>query len=148
MRRTVPMFVFTCLALGLAACGSQEPGDGQPSAQPTELSTPAEVTTTSFEPSDTAEPAPTASPTTEEYNVASRELNNADAKPVAGSCLAEIGREKAEALSGQCNQISTATRPPCNIQNSCERIRAEIKRGCAFGDGADNPAFCSEQEAR
>ncbi len=71
-------------------------------------------------------------------------LDNSGAQPTEGSCLAELGREKAETLSKQCYAMSPATRPPCNIQNSCEMIREELKRGCEFGDTSDNPDYCSE----
>ena len=69
-------------------------------------------------------------------------LDNSSAQAEPGSCLAELGREKAETLSEQCYAMSPATRPLCNIENSCERIRKELKRGCDFGDTSDNPAYC------
>ena len=83
-------------------------------------------------------------PPTDEYTNSRPALDNSAAEPVAGSCLKELGREAAETLSVQCYNMSPATRPACNIQNSCERIRAELKRGCEFGDTSDNPEYCSE----
>lgn len=46
------------------------------------------------------------------------------------SCSAEIGVSASAALVKQCVQVSPATQPPCNTQNSCTMIRDEIKRGC------------------
>ena len=71
----------------------------------------------------------------------SKEMAGTDAP--ARSCVAEIGREEARALVDQCMQVSPATRPPCNEQNSCEMIRGEIARGCGFGGATDNPDFCA-----
>lgn len=68
------------------------------------------------------------------------------ANGAAASCVEEIGREQAEALAEQCRMISPATRPPCNAENSCEMIRGEIARGCAFGESDDNPDFCDAIE--
>ena len=49
-----------------------------------------------------------------------------------GSCAAEIGSAAADKLAATCRQMSPATRPPCNVANSCEMIRDEIARGKAF----------------
>ena len=49
-----------------------------------------------------------------------------------GSCAAEIGQAAADKLAVTCRQVSPATRPPCNVANSCEMIRDEIARGKAF----------------
>lgn len=62
------------------------------------------------------------------------------------SCLAEIGETAAAQLVDQCIQMSPATRPPCNAANSCDMIRDEIARGCAFGDTSGNPDFCAGYE--
>lgn len=62
------------------------------------------------------------------------------------SCRAELGEEAAAELVDQCIQMSPATHPPCNAQNSCQMIRNEIARGCNFGDGAGNPDFCAQYE--
>ena len=62
------------------------------------------------------------------------------------TCADELGAEAAQVLVDQCLAISPATRPPCNAQNSCDMIRDEIRRGCGFGDAADNPEFCSEYQ--
>lgn len=62
------------------------------------------------------------------------------------TCAEELGADAAQLLVDQCLAISPATRPPCNAQNSCDMIRDEIRRGCGFGDAADNPAFCGEYQ--
>jgi hypothetical protein len=57
------------------------------------------------------------------------------------SCAAEIGAAAAHELADQCRMVSPATRPPCNVANSCAMIRDEIARSCElFRD--DPPAEC------
>lgn len=48
------------------------------------------------------------------------------------SCIGELGLEKAKALVRTCLELSPATHPPCNVENSCSIIRAEIKRSCDY----------------
>ena len=57
------------------------------------------------------------------------------------SCSAEIGSGAAAALVEQCIRVSPATRPPCNVQNSCAMIEDEIARSCAVTGlyAADDP---------
>ena len=116
----------------LAACNA--PDTATPDAEPTEAQSSA------AEPATPTEPKPT--PPTDEYTNSRPALDNSTAEPTEGSCLADLGREKAETLSEQCYNMSPATRPACNIQNSCDTIRAELKRGCNFGDTSDNPDYC------
>jgi len=59
-----------------------------------------------------------------------------------GSCRAEVGARQADIYVKQCREVSPATRPPCNAQNPCALIIAEIKRGCAMLSAAEAPAFC------
>jgi hypothetical protein len=60
-----------------------------------------------------------------------------------GTCLNAVGIERSRQLVNECLQVSPATHPPCNAQNSCSMIVDEIKRGCALiGQGA--PGFCAE----
>ncbi len=80
----------------------------------------------------------------EESNAAPPTSEEATSGPQ--SCLAELGEADAQVLVDQCLSISPATRPPCNVQNDCQMIRDEIRRGCNFGDGADNPDFCADYE--
>ncbi len=89
------------------------------------------------------DPSEPASPATQETDAA----QTADAgagTSAALSCEDEIGRAEADVLVEQCLMVSTATRPPCNVANSCEMIREEIARGCGFGDQSDNPDFCDD----
>lgn len=61
----------------------------------------------------------------------------------ATPCLEAVGAERSKRLVDECLQVSPATHPPCNAQNSCVLIIDEIKRGCSLlGGGA--PAFCAE----
>lgn len=62
-------------------------------------------------------------------------------RAVPRPCAAELGRPGAAALVDQCRQVSLATRPPCNAENSCRLVRDEIRRGCGLL-GAEAPAFC------
>jgi hypothetical protein len=61
------------------------------------------------------------------------------------SCSQEIGKDNASVYVNQCIQISPATHPPCNDQNSCAMIKDEIKRGCEFVKNSPGiPKFCEE----
>jgi hypothetical protein len=53
--------------------------------------------------------------------------------------------DEAKQLVRYCMQVSTSTRPPCNVQNSCDLIVDEIQRGCNLArDGSGKlPSFCS-----
>lgn len=66
---------------------------------------------------------------------------------LAQSCDNEVGAELAATYVEQCIEVSPATRPPCNAENTCELIRNEIARGCA-GLAEDMPEgvpdFCAE----
>jgi predicted component of type VI protein secretion system len=63
----------------------------------------------------------------------------------AGSCSQAVGPERAQRLVQECLQVSPATRPPCNAQNSCVLIIDEIKRGCALLKN-QAPRFCDEYQ--
>lgn len=63
----------------------------------------------------------------------------------APTCTAAVGAERAKRLVEECIQVSPATHPPCNAQNSCELIISEIKRSCAL-IGQTAPSFCSEYQ--
>lgn len=82
-------------------------------------------------------------------------LGAAAQSPVAGSsdeaaakaaedktCLKEVGKARSDQMVKQCLQVSPATHPPCNAQNSCELITDEIRRSCQLL-GQDGPGFCS-----
>ena len=59
------------------------------------------------------------------------------------SCTEERGAASAAALAAQCVQVSPATHPPCNAENACAMIEAEIARGCGMLTGNSKPAFCT-----
>lgn len=63
--------------------------------------------------------------------------------PQGPSCEQTIGLARAQELVKQCLQVSPATHPPCNVQNSCDLIIDEINRGCGFLT-ANAPDFCPE----
>ncbi|MBB3035508.1 hypothetical protein [Alteriqipengyuania lutimaris] len=127
-------------ALLLAACNGQ---DAEPAESDTSGDTAIEQPAPTQTPDTAANDVPSSpTPPDAEYANSRPPLDNSRAQATEGSCLAELGREEAEALSEQCYTMSPATRPPCNIQNSCERIREELKRGCEFGDISRNPDYC------
>jgi hypothetical protein len=61
------------------------------------------------------------------------------------SCAKTVGKQVASELVRQCLQVSPATHPPCNAQNSCKLIEDEIQRGCGLL-GASRPAFCGQSK--
>ncbi len=91
---------------------------------------------------NSAAPAPTpATPSNHALANAAAGQNNQNRMPIAPpmpeGCAGEIGVAEAEELVDQCIQVSPATRPPCNVANSCALIRDEIARGCGqLGDDA------------
>ncbi|MFT3727950.1 MAG: hypothetical protein QM759_09025 [Terricaulis sp.] len=68
---------------------------------------------------------------------ASDEINQTPA-----SCEEERGKADAATLVQQCIQVSPATHPSCNAQNSCAMIEAEIRRSCDLLTG-HKPGFCA-----
>ena len=93
-------------------------------------------------------PKPSSKPSSNsssEYDVRPAIDFNRQARQAAGnpnSCLAEKGRKVAENLVRLCSQVSPATRPPCNMANSCDLIISEIKRGCEYIGIDDAPDGC------
>lgn len=79
--------------------------------------------------------------------------STADSRPDAPgptilSCAAELGVGAAERRAKVCRNVSPATRPPCNVANSCAMIEDEIARGCALFEGKGSPvANCEAQPA-
>lgn len=66
---------------------------------------------------------------------------------LAQTCNDEVGTELATVYVEQCIDISPATHPPCNAENSCEMIQNEIARGCAMlAEDApeETPDYCAE----
>jgi hypothetical protein len=77
--------------------------------------------------------------------LASSIVSLANAADQEVSCREELGRKQASVLVRQCIDISPATHPPCNDQNSCTLIKDEIKRGCEFArntEGGEIPDYC------
>lgn len=62
----------------------------------------------------------------------------------APSCERSVGPQRAKRMVDDCLAVSTATRPPCNAQNSCSLIVDEIKRSCAAMEPRNAPTFCKE----
>jgi len=60
------------------------------------------------------------------------------------SCVSSIGSEQAQKLVDRCLRVSTATHPPCNLQNTCSLMRDEIRRSCNLLGEDDAPGFCKE----
>lgn len=60
----------------------------------------------------------------------------------SGRCVDSVGNAEANRLVDQCRQVSPATRPACNVENSCSSMTDEIRRGCAQL-GRDAPGFCA-----
>jgi hypothetical protein len=58
-------------------------------------------------------------------------------------CIQAVGAERSKKLVEQCLQVSPATHPPCNSQNSCQLIIDEIKRSCSLL-GQSKASFCAE----
>jgi hypothetical protein len=107
--------------LGLAACGPSKAPD-QPVAN-------SAAAMANDAPALPAHEAPT--PTVE----------NATTPVASGptSCAAQIGQAAADRLASACRNASPATRPPCNVANSCAMMEDEIARSCALFDGKGAP---------
>jgi hypothetical protein len=58
-------------------------------------------------------------------------------------CIQAVGAERSKKLVEECLQVSPATHPPCNSQNSCQLIIGEIKRSCSLLQ-KNQPSFSSE----
>ncbi len=130
MRRRLALIAASALALSLAACGSPEDKASEPQ--------PAAATEAGAAPE-----MPADAPPQEEAPGVTPAAGPADASGDPGSCSAEIGRAAADRLVERCVAVSPATRPPCNVQNSCAMIRDEIERGCGFFDEDEKPAECA-----
>jgi hypothetical protein len=58
-------------------------------------------------------------------------------------CIQAEDAERSKKLVEECIQVSPATHPPCNSQNSCQLIIDEIKRSCSLL-GQSKSSFCAE----
>lgn len=72
-----------------------------------------------------------------------RETIRQELTPLPQSCTQERGAQAAAALVAQCLDVSPATHPPCNAENSCAMIQDEIARSCALLEAGKKPAFCA-----
>jgi hypothetical protein len=77
------------------------------------------------------------------YNL--RQSAEQEIRDAARSCSETRGAQEAAQLVAQCMQVSPATHPPCNADNSCAMIEGEIRRGCGQLGAAHRPAFCAEE---
>jgi len=60
------------------------------------------------------------------------------------SCADDIGGAAAQKRADLCRAVSPATRPPCNVANSCAMIEDEIARSCAlFASKGDAMPECA-----
>jgi hypothetical protein len=59
-----------------------------------------------------------------------------------GGCVESVGNSEANRLVDQCRQVSQGSRSGCNVENSCNSLTDEIRRGCAQL-GRDAPSFCT-----
>lgn len=106
---------WACL-FALSACGSPSPEEATERLQATGAS------------SQAAEPAASATPPAPSLT---------SSEPL--SCADEIGATAARNRADLCRKVSPATRPPCNIANSCAMIDDEIARSCALFDTEGEP---------
>jgi len=58
-------------------------------------------------------------------------------------CVQAVGAGQSKKLVEECLQVSPATHPPCNSQNSCQLIIGEIKRSCSILQ-KNQPSFCGD----
>ncbi len=79
---------------------------------------------------------------TDAHADAASDNTDADKKAKDKTCLAAVGKARADQMVKQCLQVSPATHPPCNSQNSCALISDEIRRSCGLL-GLDAPSFCN-----
>jgi len=60
------------------------------------------------------------------------------------SCMTTDGADKANALTDDCNQVTSAPHSGCNIQeNTCDEIRKATQKGC-WGLGGGRSGFLHE----
>jgi hypothetical protein len=70
-------------------------------------------------------------------------ISGGDSGAQGRTCTQAVGADRANQLVQQCTQVSPATHPPCNAQNTCRLITDEIKRSCQLL-GHNAPGFCDE----
>lgn len=126
---TVRTLTAVALLLATAACNRAAPANNAAPAANT--AAPAQ---TPAPPANASKAPETAAPTDNPRNISESK---------AEGCAGEIGNAEARELVAQCLEVSPATRPPCNVANSCEMIQDEIERSCELL-GEDAPALCHQ----
>ena len=98
--------------------------------------------TTPAEPGETPAPLMSDSDAASATSLASQAAAESPAASLA--CSDEIGQAAAQKLADQCVAVSPATHPPCNVGNTCQMMRDEIKRSCdMYKPGETKPAECT-----
>ncbi len=95
------------------------------------------------EPTPVAAPQPPATPAPIAAQPADDASASARAAAAPKTCREAIGEDQAKVLVEHCLQVSPATHPPCNVENSCDLIQSEIDRGCDLL-GKDGPTYCKK----
>ena len=125
LRLSTALPVLFCLS-ALAACHAQ-PSATTSSAETSETVVVASEAAPAF--ADTPDTSPVALPGTAAQSPAATLV----------SCADEIGATAADKRAKVCRNVSPATRPPCNVANSCAMIEDEIARSCALFAGQGQP---------
>lgn len=130
------------LSAGLAACGDKS---AAPDAAPGSTSAGGVEAATAVDPGVAMpEDAPPQEEAIAEDSAPTQTVAQTAAQGEPGSCLSEIGAAASARLVQRCIAVSPATRPPCNVANSCEMIQGEIDRSCAmYGPGETKPKECA-----
>lgn len=126
MRRRALAWISGCALLALGACGAPS----EPERKADEVAGNNSVAPVADAPGNESvgqSPMPDATPV----------ADSASAAPL--SCAADIGAAAAAKRVAVCRNVSPATRPPCNAENSCAMIEDEIARSCALFDGKGEP---------
>lgn len=145
--RHVPLLVLAPLVLALASCGSSNKSGEAPAASAARIDEPlvAEVSSNALSDANQTLASVDVPESTDRVAVQSKGISSSvksSSQPMlvagtAAECEREVGREAAARLAKQCLAVSPATRPPCNVANSCALIRDEIARGCNLLDQAE-----------
>lgn len=126
MRRRAWAWISGCALLALGACGSPSQPERKTDAAAGNA-IPVPVADGAGNQNVAQSPMPDATPV----------ADSAGAAPL--SCAADIGSAAAARRVAVCRNVSPATRPPCNAENSCAMIEDEIARSCALFDGKGEP---------
>ena len=78
----------------------------------------------------------------------SASIKAAEAATSKASCRAAIGQTKASNVAKYCSWVSSATHPPCNVQNSCPMMIEHIRYMCRATDDDATLAACERLYSR